>query len=403
ISTTINFTVKDGPFWTNKGGYSNYFDYSHQGDETDPYVSTNFTMTGDNLPTYAWFKLQPTQRYYAEATISFGETTVDPWTRVGIGSATTDTDTRAFYFSDKEGQKTMMLDFPVEFGGNQHQSTIWRVNGIYAIDKTDFKLGILRDGNDYYYTINGKLYWFEENNRFTGIGSTPLIIGKDVAFTIFDAYSTVDEEVITAKLNSDAYKERFFSASSLGGQVIYTKDTDSWRFNNLGREDWNNICMGQQRAKALGDKGLAKGNFKIEFDISAVEFEETNIANSMAGVTMRRYNSWEPDMESICLTKDHIQYRHWNLESPTNAFETGKLTAVDSATFALVDVEKTYHIAIERTILGARSEFKVTMDGEVIQFNEADTYRVNFIGKYLVSFGANDCKATISNFTITNL
>lgn len=403
VATSVDYTVNEGAFWTNKGGYSAYFDYSHQGD-ADPYLKTNFTMTSDNLPTYAWFRMTPALKYYAEATIAFDETTTDPWTRVGIGSATTDTDTRAFYFSDKEGQKTTVLDFPVEFGGNQNQSTVWRVNGIYSIDKTNFKLGILRDGDNYYYTINDKLYWFENNPRFTGAANTPLIIGKDVSFTIFDPHLILDETALNAKIASAAYQDSYFSASSLAGQVVYDSANDAWTFNNNNREDWNNVCMGQQAAKPYGDKGLAKGNFTIDFDISGYSQETDNVANSIAGISLRRYDTWEPMMDTFGLAGDHLHFRNWNLASSDNAFVTGKLASTDSATFTAVASTESHHIKIARTISGARALFHVTMDGNAISFgseNEGD-YRLNYIGKYLLYFGANDCKCTISHMTIVN-
>ena len=404
VSYTVVFTVKDGPFWTNRGGYSDGMDYSHQDDGDASYLQTNCELkegVDAMTPCIAWFKTEAATKFYAEAKVGFIQSTSDAWTRIGIGTATNDTNTRAFYYSDKEGRKTTVLDFPVGFGGNQNQSTVWQVNGLGTIDKRAFTLGILRNENNYYYTINGKLYWEEINKRFNDMPANPLIIGKDCTFTVKNAFSTLDETVIDAKLSSAAYQDKWYPASTVGN-VTYDKPTDTWSFLNNQREGGNTVYIKQQCAKPYGDAGLAENNFEIDYDISGLQIYDDN-PFSYAGVTLRRYDTWTnnfgSDMGSFVMNTKHVFYRLWG--SDKNFTEITKKDA-DSANFASLIGTESHHVKLIRTVNDADSSIQILLDGTPVTWDGQNDFKVAFVGKYLVEFGANDAKCNISNFKITN-
>lgn len=408
IKDTVSFTVKNGPFWTNRKGYSTELDYSHQADEINPYVQTTYEVKDGAdamVPAIAWFKTQPATRFYAEAEVGFIQSTSDPWTRIGIGTATNDMNSRVFYYCDKEGRKTTVLDFPVGFGGNQNQSTVWQVNGLGSINKRAFVLGVLRDGNNYYYTINGKLYWVEINKRFNELPAYPIIMGVTCSFTIKNAFVTLDNDYINAKLQLETYHDKFYSGSTVEN-VTYDKTTDSWTFKNMYRDGGDTVYISQQCAKPYGDAGLAENDFEIEYDISNLNIMADD-EYSYAGLVLRRYDTWTDnfgsDMETFVFNQQHAFYRVWGSDKRfhfstkqdylSNNFET----PIDNAS---------HHVKLSRKVGEALSTFKMTIDDVPVVWQQNDKevteLEVSFVGKYLVHFGTNDAEAVISNFKITN-
>lgn len=408
VKDSVSYTVKDGPFWTNRKGYSAELDYSHQADEDNPYVQTTYEVkegTDAMVPAIAWFKTQPATRFYAEAEVGFIKSTSDPWTRIGIGTATNDMNTRVFYYCDKEGRKTTVLDFPVGFGGNQNQSTVWQVNGLGSINKRAFTLGVLRDGNTYYYTINGKLYWVEINRRFNDLPAYPIIMGVTCTFTIKNAFVTLDNDYINSKLQTETYSDKFYSGSTVEN-VVYDKTTDSWTFKNLYRDGGDTVYISQQCAKPYGDAALAENNFEIEYDISGLKVFADN-EFSYAGVILRRYDTWTDnfgsDMETLVFNDQHAFYRVWGSDKRFH-YSTKQDYLANS--FATPIDTSTHHVKLVRTVGEAASSFKMLIDDVPVVWQQNDQevtdLEIAFVGKYLVHFGTNDAEAVISNFKITN-
>ena len=248
------YEVKKGMFFTNKGGYADNMDYSHQADK-EAYIQTkNKLIEGDNPAAMAWFNAAPSTKYYAEVTFNILASTTDGWTRVGIGSGSNDNDTRGFYFSPKEGQKTVMMDFPNTWGAAASRSMIWQVNGIRDMDPANLTMGILRDGNNYYYTINGSLYWYEFNNRFNEMGTLPVVLSKDTSFTASDAKYINDEATLNAMLQSAELDKKFFNSGTSTGQVTVVSNTE-FKFNNIYSNE-ENYRFRDQCVKSYGDKGM---------------------------------------------------------------------------------------------------------------------------------------------------
>ena len=188
------YTIAVKPdFIINKTGYTKNVDYTHMDDKVEAYLQTAAVSNTDNPHAFAMFNASGT-KYYAEATVSMIGSSNDGWARFGIGSATDDSDgnARAFFFSPKEGQKIVMMDVPNGWGAITAQSMIWQANGINTMDPTNLKLGILRDGDNFYYLLNDKLYWFETNTKFHDVNTYPTIVAKDTQINITDWSVTLD-------------------------------------------------------------------------------------------------------------------------------------------------------------------------------------------------------------------
>lgn len=379
------YEVKKGMFFTNKGGYADNMDYSHQADK-EAYIQTkNKLIEGDNPAAMAWFNAMPSTKYYAEVTFNILASTTDGWTRVGIGSGSNDNDTRGFYFSPKEGQKTVMMDVPNGWGAITAQSMIWQANGISTMDPSDLKLGILRDGDNYYYLLNNKLYWFEISDKFHDVNTYPTIITKDTQINITNWSVTLDKATIDEKLNTAAFKQVFFNADT-SGHVTFVSDSE---FSMTGGAVFQNAAV-----KPLGDKALLKGNFAIEFDLSGVGADANNDNNTRIGVALRQVGIESPYVaDTFAMTNNGAQafdYRIFNWSGGDHTYwqNQDKATRADGVT-----VEG--HYKLVRTLT---SETSATL---VLYFNDAAVLNIttSYVGNYHPIFGANLASGTFRNVT----
>lgn len=372
-------------FIINKTGYTKNVDYTHMDDKVEAYLQTVAVSNTDNPHAFAMFNASGT-KYYAEATVSMIGSSNDGWARFGIGSATDDSDgnARAFFFSPKEGQKIVMMDVPNGWGAITAQSMIWQANGINTMDPTNLKLGILRDGDNYYYLLNDKLYWFETNTKFHDVNTYPTIVAKDTQINITDWSFTLDNAQIAAKLDLPTMKQVFFNADT-NGRVNFESDS---KFSISGGDTFQNAAV-----KPIGDKALLKGNFAIEFDLSNVGSDNANDNNNRIGVALRQVGIESPYIsDSFAMTNNGAEafdYRifKWNGGGHTYWETQNEATRASGAT-----VEG--HYKIVRTINGNSASL-------VLYFNNAEVLNVttSYIGDYHPIFGANYASGTFNNVT----
>lgn len=380
------YTIAIKPdFIINKTGYTKNVDYTHMDDKGEAYLQTAAVSDTDNPHAFAMFNASGT-KYYAEATVSMIGSSNDGWARFGIGSATDDSDgnARAFFFSPKEGQKIVMMDVPNGWGAITAQSMIWQANGINTMDPTNLKLGILRDGDNYYYLLNDKLYWFETNTKFHDVNTYPTIVAKDTQINITDWSVTLDNAQIAAKLDLPTMKQVFFNADT-NGRVNFESDS---KFSISGGDTFQNAAV-----KPIGDKALLKGNFAIEFDLSNVGSDNANDNNNRIGVALRQVGIESPYIsDSFAMTNNGAEafdYRifKWNGGGHTYYVTQNEATRASGAT-----VEG--HYKIVRTINGNSASL-------VLYFNNAEVLNVttSYIGDYHPIFGANYASGTFNNVT----
>lgn len=385
-------------FVTSKTGYSANVDYSHMNDD-DPYLQSNAINTTpnfDNSHAFAMFNLKDT-RYYAEATVKLLVATNDSWTRFGIGSATDDTDghARAFFFSDKDDQKTVMMDVPNEWGAVTAQSMIYQANGINKIDKSNVKLAILRDGNKYYYLMNDKLYWYEESSKFNETATYPTIIAKDTQIKITEWSASTDETLINNKLQSDAYKQVFFNADP-HGRVNFVSDNE-FSLSNRDSDCWfQNISV-----KPLGDKALLKGDFTVSFDLSNVSCSDDH--NCIVGVALRKVaieSPYQADlfaMNNNCNNDEYkghaFNYRNFKWNGGENSmYQCTEGMVYDNSSDTVEG-----HYVISRTIDNGTATLKLTFNDQVKL-----TITTSYVDDYHPIFGAHECNGTFKNVKFTS-
>lgn len=380
------YTIAVKPdFIINKTGYTKNVDYTHMDDKVEAYLQTAAVSSTDNPHAFAMFNASGT-KYYAEATVSMIRSSDDAWARFGIGSATDDSNgnARAFFFSPKEGQKIVMMDVPNGWGAITAQSMIWQANGINTMDPTNLKLGILRDGDNFYYLLNDKLYWFETNTKFHDVNTYPTIVAKDTQINITDWSVTLDNAQIAAKLDLPTMKQVFFNADT-NGRVNFESDS---KFSISGGDTFQNAAV-----KPIGDKALLKGNFAIEFDLSNVGSDNANDNNNRIGVALRQVGIENPYIsDSFAMTNNGAEafdYRifKWNGGDHTYWATQNEATRASGAT-----VEG--HYKIVRTINGNSASL-------VLYFNNAEVLNVttSYIGDYHPIFGANYASGTFNNVT----
>ncbi len=384
IFATLTIKAIKPAFIMNKEGYSKNVDYTHMNDE-EAYLQTASVSDTDNPHAFAMFNVYST-RYYAEAKVSMIGSSNDGWARFGIGSAKDDIDgqARAFFFSPKEGQKTVMMDVPNTWGAITAQSMIWQANGINTMDPTDLKLGILRDGDNYYYLLNDKLYWYEINANFHDTNTYPTIITKDTQINITDWMSTTDNTQIEAKLNLATMKQKFFNADT-NGRVNFESDS---KFSISGGDTMQNASV-----KPYGDKGLLQGNFAIEFDLSNVGSDNPNDNNNRIGLMLRKVGIESPYVsDSFAMTNNGapaFDYRvfKWSGGNHTYWETQNEATRANGETV-------NGHYKITRTI----KDNSATL---VLSFNNKEVLNIpsSYTGDYHLMFGANYASGSFDNVT----
>lgn len=369
-------------------GYSQNFTY-----EDGVFHSLAIEATADNPHAYAMFATKGSV-YYAEATIAIINSSNDGWARVGIGSVLDDTDGngRAFFFSPKEGQKSVMMDVPNGWGATTANTMIWQVNGLSAIDASSFKLGMLRNGNDYYYTINDKLCWFESTNRFADKETYPAIIAKDTEVTASKLSMTTDKAEIDAKLASSEYQKKLFNAAN-PGFVNFESDA---KFSFLMKDD-GNAFFNNNSVRAYGEKGLLTGDFQVDFDISGIVPQADNDDNNRIGVGLRRVGTDPAKVDSFTVSSDvdlqAYDYRNWDWNGHTfwNGADKTQTTS-DKPT-------REGHYRLTRTIEGEAASFALYHEDMATPVLEKS---VPYVGDYIVCFGSNYTNGTIENASWSN-
>ncbi len=362
--------------------------YTQNFTEADGILTSHPIEAGvDNPHAYLMSTTKGT-KYYAEATISILNHSNDGWARAGIGHATDDQDGngRAFFFSPMEGQKSVMMDVPNNWGAVTAQTMIWQVNGLSAVNPADFTLGVLRDGNESYYTIDGRLAWYEQTTRFDNIETSPTVIAKDAQIEVTDFTVTTDEATLEEKINSAEYQKKLFNAAN-EGFVEFESDE---KFTFVGMND-GNAFYNNNSVRAYGEKGLLSGSFQIDFDLFGIATQADNDDNNRIGVGLRRVATDPAIVDSFTMTSDldlnAYDYGNWTWDGHTFWQRADKLqTTSDKET-------REGHYRLVRTVEeGAEAaHFSLYHEDLETPVMEVD---VPYVGDYIISFGGNYANGT---------
>ena len=165
----------NGTTYTNTAGVNTAYDMGDQ-----PVT----TMTGANQ--YAFYKNINAQDFYVETTVNAtGVTNNDAYPKFGLGVKTADDETVLFFIDSAPDLSFRSVGVVKVENGNwgwgESRSRV--INGVAYSGEDEVTLGLLRNGNDLYFSVNGNYVLAEENSA--------LIDGVDTAACVFSFNTTI--------------------------------------------------------------------------------------------------------------------------------------------------------------------------------------------------------------------
>lgn len=407
IADEVDFKVKYGIFKSNMGSAN--FDISHQADATNAYVGIS-DEDDDNSKGYntLYFAHIKSTKFYAEATFKGTKQTKHAWDwqGIGIGAGLSDNDARFFTFSPHYAgsannfNKVILRERPETWGALTNRSQTWGENGLDNIDYTEEnKIAMIRDGNDYYYLINDKLYYFDVTEKYDAIETIPFLVCYDMPAKFTNYSVTEDETTINAKIAALSTKS-FYPAYS---NVEYVDDT------NFTFKDINGYSK-DYKVKSIGDKAKMYKSFEIEFDVDSMVFNSGVSWHTGLTVNLSRYDSAD-EVETISLgisTKQDNdraiigRYTKWNYQS---VFSNSQSHAkwYETTQCVKADASAKSHVKIVREIDGEYTYFHLYVDNVEYTFDltglgSASGIKVGYTGAYLLWVAGEYATCHVSNF-----
>ncbi len=409
----LDITVKKGIFNTAKS--STKWNFDNQSGE-NAYIDLGENAEASQGLNTAYFANIEATEFYAEVTFRIKcltENTWD-WQGIGIGSGISNSDGRFFTYSPHSPKQTannfnkiILRDLPESWGALTTRSQVWGENSLDDIDiASDIKIAMLRTGNEYYYLINDKVYWYDINEKYDEIGTIPYIVAYDIPVKAFNYSVTTDETIIATKLASNEYQKSFFASNP--NIVDYNSDSD-FTFNN------DNILSKDNKVRSLGDKAKLVRDFEIEFDVDSLTFNLDRSHFKGLTVNFSRYDSADV-VDTIGIGKSGVQsdntsiigrFCKWDYTQSMEMSSSIKEWFETSQGVMAKDGEK-HHIKITRT-LDMDNEwayFRLWVDGTEYTFDlnhnntEGISARSRYMGAYLVWVAGEYSSSHVSNFVL---
>ena len=409
VTASVSFTVKKGFFYSDKG--SPYWDLTHQADE-DPYV-----YIPDTTPTgyhSLYFKNAKSTKYFASVTFEIKkQLSTWVWQGIGLGSGLSEDSTRYFLFSPivpgqgNSYQKIIVKTLPNEsWPAITTRSQIWGQNGLNDIDvNKPITISMVRDGNDYYYLINDKLFYFDNTTDYDGVETYPIMCAIDEEVKAYNYKYESDPEVVDEILSGEQYKKSFYSSNE---NIVYYDSDSEFTLSSVTTLNKDHKVM------SLGDKAKVYGDFTVEFDVKSLKYNETHIPNGFTGLTINftKYEAAD-SITSFMLGRSSIQtentgtiarYAEWNYQQSMDS-PGAVSTYLETSKKAVDDPLATNHVKIVRTIQNSRSYFTMYVNGVECDFDvkqyEDDALVTRYTNAYLIWVGGEYSSSIISNFTFT--
>lgn len=388
ITLTIHDIVIDHTYSTDK------WDYSGLASGMPTMVTVGEDPDGNDY--VAVFKNISAQRYYAEATVKITANKNFVWAGVGLANKEVNSDfTRGIVLSaqtDAANRPLLLQDGYDVWGDLTNASQVHHWKGMAStVSNSSIKLGLVRDGNDYYYFVNGVLVYIDGSDaRFDNADTQPVIRLREVHGTVSAMYATTDNAVIDSKLGLGASDKKFASFNS---DVVEVKDDGSLAFKNdsLTSIDSNFHVIKDYVAMSAGLKLEGGKDSKVEFDIEMTSFGAGD--TGMLGMLLRDMGA-----NQYLSTRAFLIGKSW---FGFNGFSFGGNMNVDTSekTNMPTDIDMTtgtHHVVIERRSTG----FTIAIDGNatVASWNY-DAYANDMH----ISFSGTNAAGTISNITVSEI
>lgn len=410
VSANVTFNVKKGFFYSDKG--SPYWDLSHQSDETDPYV-----YISDSTPSgyhSLYFKGVKSTKYYASVTFEIKkQLSTWIWQGIGLGHGLSEDSTRYFLFSPvvpNQGnayQKTIVKDLPNEsWPAITTRSQNWGQNGLNDIDvNKPITISTIRDGNDYYYLINDKLYYFDNATIYDEVETYPILCAIDEEVKAYNYKFESDSAKIDEMLKDEKYKKSFYSSNS---NIVYYDSDSHFTFESLTTLSKDNKVM------SLGDKAKVYGDFTVEFDVKSLKYNDTHITKGFTGLTVNfsKYESAD-SVNSFMLGRSSLQssntgtiarFAEWNYQQSMD--DAGAVSKYLETSNAMVsDPLATNHVKITRTVEDSMSYFRMYVNNVECAFDVKsyadDEMSSKYTNAYLIWVAGEYSSSVVENFTFT--
>ena len=410
VASSVTFKVKKGFFYSDKG--SPYWDLSHQADEENPYV-----YISDTTPTgyhSLYFKGVKSTKYYASVTFEIlNQNSAWVWQGVGLGSGLSEDSTRYFLFSPvvpgqgNSYQKTIVKTLPNEtWPAITTRSQNWGQNGLDDIDASKpITISMIRNGNDYYYLINDKLYYFDNTTDYDGVETYPIMCAIDEEVKAYNYTYEADSAKIDKMLQEEKYKKSFYSSNE---QIVHCDSDSEFTFDSLTTLNKDHKVM------SLGDKAKVYGNFTVEFDVKSLKYNESHISTGFTGLTVNfsKYESAD-SVNSFMIGRSSVQtentstiarFAEWNFQQSMDS--SGAVSKYLETSAAVVsDPLATNHVKITRTIEKSVSYFRMYVNNVECAFDVKsyadDELNSRYTNAYLIWVGGEYSSSVVNNFTFT--
>ncbi len=406
-SVTLN--VREGVFNTKMGAN---WDFSHQDSETDAYiVAQTENMAKEKINT-AYFANYRGTRFYVEATFTEWAETANAWDwqGFGLGAGLADNDARYFTYSHHYSGNTannfnkfIVRDNPNSWGAITTRSQTWGARDLNSIKLgEDLKIGMLRDGNDYYYFLNDELYYFDYFTKYNNEATIPFIVTMDMAVKAVDYKLVTDAAQIDAKIA--ACDKSFYAVNN---NAEYVNDAE-FTFKNKD-------CFSKDhQVHSIGDKAILMNSFEIEFDVDSLVFGGSGQRYKGLSVNLTRYDSADiVDTLGIGVAKgadskgdgSSVISRFFQWNYPEGAAGSSLAKWFETSQPIFTDAAAKHHIKITRTVDAdaQKSYFRIYVDGEEYMLDtgkkgDVAVAETDYIGSYIIWVSGEYASAHVTNF-----
>ncbi len=376
--------------------------------QADPVVQPVAASTGntDDIKTYAAFKNATGKQYVAKAHFELIANGDWVWNTVTIGHINGDGLIYATGFS--QGTKKLITQFSKTVGGFEQQwgvvsdrSQIWSQHDLVTLDVTNgIDITAVRDNGDFYFFINGELYWKEgvAFNDFDEIDTTPVIYLNGADVKASNLYVTTD----SVKVAEEAAKGSAKFYPTYAANVEISEDQKTIKFKNADRITANNKDVA---AKSIGDAALFPANkeTKVEFDL-VVDAWGSLDSNPAVCLDMKRYDSDTLETRTFQLQQTGVTFAGWSYGGDMpGGFPAGETKYNNGTNDVKLSEEKTYHVALTRLMYAGEGEdTKIEVfDGETQIVSATHGWKDGYSGNSVAYFSVRNVNATLSNITFT--
>lgn len=407
---SVTLVVREGVFNTQMG--SNW-DFSYQDDATEPrIVAQTENMVKERINT-AYFANYRGTKFYAEVTFTGWAETANgwDWQGFGLGAGLADNDSRYFTFSPHyTGQtgnnfhKIIVRDNPNSWGAITTRSQLWGARGLNSFNPEDgIKIGMLRDGNEYYYYLNDELYYFDNFTKYNNEATIPFVVNVDMSVTATDYKLVTDGAQIDAKIAETNAAGKSFYANN-PNTVDYVNDSDfTFKTQTFSKDN---------EVRTIGDKAVLMNGFSVEFDVDGMALGGGGQRYKGLSVNLSRYDSADT-VETLGVgvasgvdsksDGSAVIGRYFQWEYPKSADGSPIANWYETSQPVLTDAAAKHHVRITRTVDAEAqiSYFRMFIDGEEYVLDtgkKGGGGLSNYIGSYILWISGEYASAHVTNF-----